>query len=77
MLDLAHDAGEGGAARFKRGLAQILAVELKEVERIQEHRPVVPPPRSNLNEGTPSTSQQTASPSIRHEWTLSAAIPAR
>jgi hypothetical protein len=46
VLDLTQELGKRGAACLERGLAQILAVEFEQVERIQEHRLVMHPGRA-------------------------------
>ena len=64
-------------ARFDRSVAQVLAVELKQVEGAQQgSRLSVRLRRSRSNTASPLWSQAMASPSIRHERTLNPAIAA-
>jgi hypothetical protein len=58
-------------ARLQRVAPQVLAVELEEVEGVEEDMFPAGLRRSCSNTASPFSSQATASPSIRHERALS------
>jgi hypothetical protein len=67
---------KGGLPHLDRLPPQILAVKFEEVEGIEDDGSVVLPFTHALNEATPTSSQDTASPSTIQDLTLSATAPA-
>jgi hypothetical protein len=51
-------------ADFERIVAQVVAVQLDQVEGVQEHAVIVAPVAMRLKLGNPLSSQATASPSM-------------
>jgi hypothetical protein len=72
---LGQDGGERGLAHLERVVAQIITVQLDQVEGVQEHAGVVPP-IANAVEAW-SSSQHTASPSMMQERERAARIVSR
>ena len=67
---LAQDAGQRRLAHLDRLSAQVVAVQLQQVEGVEERLRLVPPVTEQLEEATPLSSQHTTSPSIRQDRTL-------
>ena len=65
-----QQAGERRLAGLERRTPQVLAVQLQQVEGVQQHMAAVGFARRS-NTARPLASQATASPSIKHECTLS------
>ena len=67
---LPQDARQRRPAHLDRLPPKVIAVQLQQVEGVEECLGLVPPWRSSWNEVTPFSSQHTTSPSIRQDRTL-------
>src|SRR4029450_13413973 len=61
---LSHDRCERGLADLKRVTPQVVAVQLDQVEGVEEHAIVSAVVSNEMNEATPVSLQATASPSM-------------
>ncbi len=68
IASLGQNIGQCRLADFERIVAQVVAVQLDQVEGVQEHAVIVAPVAMRLKLGNPLSSQATASPSMMQEF---------